>query len=1002
MSKFSRAAARTVLAGLGLWVASAASAATFVGDRTDFRDETIYFAMTTRFYDGDISNNTYCWDGKLNVNDPEWRGDFKGLIEKLDYIKALGFTAVWITPVVENASGLDYHGYHAINFSKVDPRYESTDCKFQDLIDAAHARGMKIILDIVLNHTGNFGEENLCPMFTKDYTQPLSNIDKSLKLHPDTKLPANYYSLQPGLQYAARINLMKNLDGVNHDSQNLWHHVGQNWDWDDYSRVWGQIAGDCVDLNTENPKVSNYLVNCYGKFIEMGVDGFRIDTSGHIARLTFNKSFIPQFEALAEKHKAKRNGGDFFMFGEVCARARQVIYRDGNINCSPFYYTWKETKNYPWDTSETSWNDFVVMEGSHGGHTNAQSVLQQAEDDAGKGNVAQYDSNNAFLNGNTYHTPDYSKYSGFSVIDFPMHWNFGSTREAWSVKYGDNMYNDATYNVVYVDSHDYAPDGAPENQRFAKGQDVWASNLSLMFTFRGIPCIYYGSEVEFKKGCVIDKGPDMALKDSGRAYFGGYITGDVNVTDFATYTGATGNIAATLSHPLALHIQRLNKIRAAIPALRKGQYSTEGCSGGGHDGISFKRRYTDATTDSYVLVTLGGNATFTGVENGTYKDAITGDVKTVTNGTLSATCSGTANLRIYVLDTKKTPAPGKVGEDNMYTYGSAPVSHTQTGYDGAEEAPETTTVKDVAGGGGNIGGGDVTEPEVPVAPSMSEGEQAVFFENSNNWSGTICAFSWSNGTNYFGAWPGTAMTYLGNKIWKITYTGSEVIPTTAGLIFNNNSGSQTGDFAWINGGYYNAGGYVKTIEGAGEIVTPPTPPAPAPGEYSVFFLVGNSGWNTPHVYIWDGSTKYAGEWPGTAMTLVTDNSGLKYNGAPLSASDVVYRYDFTPKDPVDLKVIFNNGSNSSQTADLALVEHGMYTADGQNKVITSVSSVASDDEISVEVVNGKAVVTAPRATTVAATGVEGRVRFFSVSAGRTTLDLPAGFYIIAGRKVLLY
>ena len=126
------------------------TAATFIGGRTDFRDETIYFAMTTRFYDGDRSNNTYCWDGKLNVNDPEWRGDFKGLIEKLDYIKALGFTAVWITPVVENASGLDYHGYHAINFSKVDPRYESSDCKFQDLIDAAHERGMKIILDIVL------------------------------------------------------------------------------------------------------------------------------------------------------------------------------------------------------------------------------------------------------------------------------------------------------------------------------------------------------------------------------------------------------------------------------------------------------------------------------------------------------------------------------------------------------------------------------------------------------------------------------------------------------------------------------------------------------------------------------------------------------------------------------------------------------------------------------------------------------------------------------------
>ena len=103
--------------------AFAASAGTFVGDRTDFRDETIYFAMTTRFYDGDPQNNVYCWDGVNNINDPEWRGDFKGLIDKLDYIKALGFTAVWITPIVENGSGLDYHGYHALDFSKIDHRY---------------------------------------------------------------------------------------------------------------------------------------------------------------------------------------------------------------------------------------------------------------------------------------------------------------------------------------------------------------------------------------------------------------------------------------------------------------------------------------------------------------------------------------------------------------------------------------------------------------------------------------------------------------------------------------------------------------------------------------------------------------------------------------------------------------------------------------------------------------------------------------------------------------
>ncbi|MDY5120261.1 MAG: alpha-amylase family glycosyl hydrolase, partial [Muribaculaceae bacterium] len=152
--------------------------ATAFPSRTNFMDESIYFLITTRFFDGDNSNNVQCWDGKqYNTGDPAWRGDFKGLIEKLDYIKALGFTAVWITPVVENASGYDYHGYHAMNFKKVDCRYLSENVGFQELIDAVHAHDMKLILDVVFNHTGNFGEETLCPMFTKDESADLGDID---------------------------------------------------------------------------------------------------------------------------------------------------------------------------------------------------------------------------------------------------------------------------------------------------------------------------------------------------------------------------------------------------------------------------------------------------------------------------------------------------------------------------------------------------------------------------------------------------------------------------------------------------------------------------------------------------------------------------------------------------------------------------------------------------------------------------------------------------------
>ena len=363
---------RYLLGGLMGLTAATASAATFVGSRDDFRDETIYFAMTTRFYDGDPDNNVYCWDGVKNINDPEWRGDFKGLIQKLDYIKALGFTAVWITPVVENASGLDYHGYHAMDFSKVDHRYVSKDATaadadvaFQELIDEVHKRGMKLILDIVLQHTGNFGETNLCPMFEKDYTKNLADINASMKpltVSNGGLLPDNYLSLPAKDQYGSRLALMKNSDFTNKDVHNLYHHKAW-FDWDDPSRWWGQIAGDCVDLNTENPRVTNYLVECYSRFIKMGVDGFRIDTAGHIPRLAFNKMFIPQLHAAAEspEAKAKRGNTPFFMYGEVCARSMEVIYRGDNYNCSPCYYTWKENKNYDWDIERR----FMGQRGGH-------------------------------------------------------------------------------------------------------------------------------------------------------------------------------------------------------------------------------------------------------------------------------------------------------------------------------------------------------------------------------------------------------------------------------------------------------------------------------------------------------------------------------------------------------------------------------------------------------------------------------------------------------------
>ncbi|WP_405769995.1 alpha-amylase family glycosyl hydrolase [Actinacidiphila glaucinigra] len=392
----------------------------------DPRKDPIYFVLTARFHDGDASNNRggsqHVKSGNAAGGDPMFRGDFKGLVDKLDYVKGLGFSAIWITPVVLNRSDYDYHGYHGWDFYRVDPRLESAGASYQDLINAAHAKGIKVYQDVV--------------------------------------------------------------------------------------------------------------------------------------------------------------------------------------------------------------------------------------------------SDNAFLNGNSYHTPDRSRFSGMNVIDMRMHMNFGSASNAFNNgKDSDDSTNDATYNVVYVDSHDYGPNKS--SFRYAEGTDAWAENMSLMWTFRGIPTLYYGSEIEFQKGKQIDCGPSCPLASTGRAYYGTHLEGEVTASGFGSVSSASGQVATTLAQPLVKHVQRLNQIRRAVPALQTGQYSTAGVGG----EMAFKRRFTDAATgvDSFALVTVSGGATFTGIPNGTYKDAVTGAVRTVTGGSLSVDAPGKGNLRVYVLDLGGgNAAPGKVGSDGPY------------------------------------------------------------------------------------------------------------------------------------------------------------------------------------------------------------------------------------------------------------------------------------------------------------------------------------------------
>ena len=1020
----------------------------FNSQRTDFRDESIYFMITTRFYDGDPKNNVLCWDNKqcqIDTGDPCWRGDFQGVIDKLDYIKALGFTAIWITPVVQNASGYDYHGYHAMDFTHVDCRYQSGDgtksgdVMFQELIDKAHKKGIKIILDIVLNHTGNFGEENLCKEFERNTKlRNQAEIDACMIPNSDM-LGSDYLTIVGAQQYQRRLALMKNTDGQNHDLHNYWHHTANNWNWDFPSRWMGQIAGDCVDLNTENDAVAEYLVKCYGEFIKMGVDGFRIDTSGHISRLTFNKQFIPQFTALGEQYKSKRlNQAPFFMYGEVCTRMNDVTYR-GQANLSCYFYTWKsdEALLNKWDGSKSYWDSQVIPEGSE--PVGPQQLCLEE--------TTSPKSNNAKMLNGAWHEPDYSQSSGFNVIDFPMHYSYNTAQQAFGLASGDECYNDATYNVVYIDSHDYSP-GPNDTNRFGGTDAQWAENLSLLFTFRGIPCIYYGSEVGFRRGKVIDKGPNGPLSNTGRAYFGGYITGDVTATDFGMYE-ASGNVAASLNHDVAQHLIRLNKIRQAVPALRKGQWTTDGCKA--NNGIAFKRAYKD----SYALVALNGGATFTDCPAGTYTDIVTG--KTYSGPTITVDAPATqGQVRVLVKDW----TGGIVGEDGPFIYTSSAKSKDGQAYDGQEEAGTdvyygSEDAEQDAAVVFDPNGGSFRTETVTVTASLNDGaksgwyqidgqskvelsgEGSTFTLGSDMQFGDTKTVKWGatndEGTEYTGsatykkvdpnasiivyvkadkapnlyawtaggekakalngAWPGNKMsataTVEGVEYYMFVVDGLE----SFNMILNNGSGAQTGDITNITAttffSYDGGSGYKVLTDITAPDPTPnpnpnPNPeptPEPAPtGKFYAYFAAPSS-WTTVKAWVWNkdnGDDNYTGgTWPGELCTKTSQT----YNGM------AIWKWEYNgEKTDKPTHIIFNNGSGE-QTGDFIFENGKCYDRSGVNgsisvTAINGVNSTAAKAMIKVYTLNGNCVAVMP-------------------DLNAATYTLRPGIYVSNGRKFVV-
>jgi len=275
----------------------------------DWRDQIIYFVMTDRFNDGDSSNNDQ-HAGEYNRADGARYsgGDLQGIADKVEYIKGLGATAVWITPPVANmwwdpwVNYGGYHGYWAENFTEVDKHLGTLET-YQSLAKTLHENGMLLVQDVVVNHTGNF--------FRYSAAYDAQNPVKGFERNPGA-VPTAWAPTQEPFNHNDVTNAQDRALGIYHWTPNI-------TDFQDSQNRYTYQLSDLDDLNTENPAVAEALRDSYGYWVEkVGVDAFRIDTV-LFTPPEFYQDFLhstdPAHPGVATRAKAL--GRSFFSFGET-------------------------------------------------------------------------------------------------------------------------------------------------------------------------------------------------------------------------------------------------------------------------------------------------------------------------------------------------------------------------------------------------------------------------------------------------------------------------------------------------------------------------------------------------------------------------------------------------------------------------------------------------------------------------------------------------------------
>jgi len=438
----------------------------------------IYLLMPDRFSNGDPKNDVVkgMKETKLNRDSMYYRhgGDLQGVINHLDYIKDLGVTAIWMTPEIENnMARASYHGYAATDHYKIDARY-GTNQLFKTYVEQVHAKGMKVVKDVVHNHIGT-GHYLFTDMPMKDWVNQWPAYTQTS------------YRDQPVMDiHGSLADKKRMLDG---------------W-----------FVQSMPDLNQRNPFVQNYLTQNHIWWVEYsGIDGLRLDTypySDPVYMADWAEKMQAEFPTLG-------------IFGETLV----------NSVASQAFFTGGNTVNGGFDTKLPGITDAVWKD-------------------------AVYEA----LNGK----------SG---------WVDGIYR-LYATLAQDFLYKDASKNVIFLDNHDMSRFYSMVNEDINK----YKAGMTLLLTMRGIPQVYYGTEILMKNY----SNPDGLV----RSDFPGGFKGDTTNKFKAEGRTAAENDAFN-------HFRTLANFRKNSDALQTGklmQYVPQ-------DGIYVYFRYSDTNTVMVIINT---------------------------------------------------------------------------------------------------------------------------------------------------------------------------------------------------------------------------------------------------------------------------------------------------------------------------------------------------------------------------------------------------------------